>query len=509
MTINIRGTSMKISIEFGKMVEKASEISIIGLFQGERSLNGDAGVIDKTLGGAISELIDSGEFEGKLNQIAVIHTRGAIPPKRILVIGLGKRTEFNLDRMRQTSSKAAIHVRNMGLKEFVTSIHDLPKFKPSISAQAVVTSTLIGLYQFTKYITVKREEMKEVEKFTIIEKDETKKAEVMEGARRGRIVGEAVNFARDLANEGGNNMTPIKMAEKAAELAEDYNLKFQILDREEIQKLKMGALLGVARGSNQPPKFITIEYNSDKKDIDTIVLIGKSITFDSGGISIKPSAKMEEMKFDKSGGCAVLGVMRATSELELPIHVVGLLPATENMPSGSALKPGDILSSSSGMTIEIINTDAEGRLTLSDALTYATRYKPKAIIDIATLTGACVIALGNHASGLMGNNEALKEKIKKAAEASGEKVWELPLWSEYDEQIKSDVADVKNVGGRPGGAITAAAFLKKFVGKYPWAHLDIAGTAWTIKDRINLSKGATGVGVRLLVQLLCDWFKEK
>lgn len=495
---------MEISVEFGKMEEKASEISIIGLFQGERPLDGDAGAMDKALGGAIGELIDGGEFEGKLNQIAVIRTRGAIPLKRVLVIGLGERAEFNLDRMRQTSSKAAIHIREMGLKEFTTGIHDLPKYKRLTTAQAVVTSTLMGLYQFTKYITVKREEMKEVEKLTLLERDEAKIAEVREGARRGRIVGEAVNFARDLSNEGGNNMTPTKMAEKAAELADDYDLKLQILDREEMQKLKMGALLGVARGSVQPPKFITIEYNSDKKDIDTIVLIGKSITFDSGGISIKPSAKMENMKFDKSGGCTVLGVMRATSELELPIHVVGLLPATENMPSGSALKPGDILTSSSGKTIEVINTDAEGRLTLSDALTYAARYKPKAIIDLATLTGSCVVALGNHASGLMGNDEVLKEKIKRAAEVSGDKVWELPLWSEYDEQIKSDVADVKNVGGRPGGAITAAAFLKKFVGEYPWAHLDIAGTAWTIKDSVYFSKGATGVGVRLLVQFLCS-----
>ena len=499
---------MKISVEFGEMEAKPAEMGIIGLFEGERPLDGDAGAVDEALGGAISELIGSGEFEGKLNQISVVHTRGAIPLKRVLVIGLGKRDEFDLDRTRLTSSKAVIHIRDMGLKEFLTGLHNLIMFNRSTAAEAVVTGTLMGLYRFTKYKTVESDEAKEVEEFTLMDRGETEIAEVREGARRGRIVAEAVNFARDLSNEGGNNMTPTKMAEKASEMADDYGLKLQVLDRGEVQRLEMGAFLGVAQGSDQPPKFIIIEYKPGEEGLDTIVLVGKSITFDSGGISIKPSEKMEEMRYDKSGGCAVLGVMRAVSELGLPINVVGLLPATENLPSGSALKPGDVLRSSSGKTIEVINTDAEGRLTLSDALTYATRYKPKAIIDLATLTGACVVALGNHASGLLGNDEALKEKIKRAAEASGEKVWELPLWEEYDEQIKSDFADVKNVGGREGGAITAAAFLKKFVEEYPWAHLDIAGTAWTVEERGYFSKGATGVGVRLIVQFLRNWVGE-
>jgi leucyl aminopeptidase len=271
-----------------------------------------------------------------------------------------------------------------------------------------------------------------------------------------------------------------------------------------MEKIGMGAILGVARGSLEPPRFIILEYGRARKGRRPIVLVGKSITFDSGGISLKPSEKMEQMKDDMSGGAAVLGALRAIAQLKLPLHVVGLLPATENMPSGTAIKPGDILKSLSGKTIEVINTDAEGRLCLADALTYAARYKPEAIIDLATLTGACVVALGNYAIGVMSRSPELMERIKRAGERSGERVWELPLWEEYNEQIKSDIADLKNVGGRGAGSITAGLFLHKFVGDYPWVHLDIAGTAWIETDRPYCPKGATGVGVRLLVEYLSD-----
>jgi leucyl aminopeptidase len=302
-------------------------------------------------------------------------------------------------------------------------------------------------------------------------------------------------------------MTPAVIAEKARELARSFGLRLRVLERKQMEKLGMGALLGVAAGSATPPKFIIVEYRKGGKK-PFIALVGKTITFDSGGISIKPAENMDKMKDDMSGGAAVLGAIRAAASLRLPLNIVGLLPATENMPGGRAYKPGDVLRTLSGQTIEVLNTDAEGRLILSDALAYACRYKPAVIVDIATLTGACGIALGNEAIGMLGTDETFKQKMREAGNRTGERVWELPLWEEYYEQIKSDIADMKNTGGRAGGVITAAALLSKFVQKYPWVHLDIAATAWTDKDRPYTPKGATGVGVRLLTQFLRDYEKE-
>jgi leucyl aminopeptidase len=299
-------------------------------------------------------------------------------------------------------------------------------------------------------------------------------------------------------------MTPTVIAAKARQLAREFGLKLQVLERSQMEKLGMGALLGVSSGSAQPPKFIIVEYRKGGKK-PFIALVGKTITFDSGGISIKPSENMDKMKDDMSGGAAVLGALRTAAALKLPLNIVGLLPATENMPSGSAYKPGDVLRTMSGRTIEIINTDAEGRLILSDALAYACRYKPAAIVDIATLTGACRVALGQEATGMLGTDEKLKQKIREAGEKTGERVWELPLWEAYYDLIKSDIADMKNAGGRDGGVITAAALLSKFVQDYPWVHLDIAATAWTEKDRPYTPKGATGIGMRLLTQFLRDY----
>jgi leucyl aminopeptidase len=295
------------------------------------------------------------------------------------------------------------------------------------------------------------------------------------------------------------------MAQAARRIAKHRRMSLHVLNVAQMKKLGMHAFLGVAQGSDEPAKFIILEYRGAKRGESPIVLIGKGLTFDSGGISIKPSDNMGEMKSDMAGGAAVLGAIMAAAELELPLNVIGLVPATENLPGGCALKPGDILKSFSGQTIEVVNTDAEGRLILADALTYAQRYKPVAVIDLATLTGACKIALGDHVIGMFGNDGSLKEKVRTAGEQTGERVWELPLWEDYHELIKSDVADFKNTGGRAGGAITAAAFLGKFVGDFPWVHLDIAGPAWLAKDKPYTPKGATGVGVRLLVQCLRDW----
>ncbi|MFH1443308.1 MAG: leucyl aminopeptidase [Candidatus Micrarchaeota archaeon] len=315
---------------------------------------------------------------------------------------------------------------------------------------------------------------------------------------------EAANLSRDLDNEPGNVGTPAFIAKMAEEAGKKYGFKCKVLNRADIEALKMHSFLSVAKGSVQEPKFVIMEWNPRGRE--TVVLVGKGITFDSGGISLKPSKDMEKMKWDKSGACTVIGAMAAAAQLKLPQHIVALAPLTENLPSGSASKPGDVVYASNGKSIEIANTDAEGRLVLADALAYAAKYKPKAVIDFATLTGACVVALGDVCAGVMGNDEKLMEKLRKAGEKTGERVWQLPLWKEYDDKIKSDIADVKNIGMGSGdaGAITAAAFLKKFV-NYPWAHVDIAGTAWNDNEKPYGIKGATGFGVRLIIEMLREW----
>jgi leucyl aminopeptidase len=304
--------------------------------------------------------------------------------------------------------------------------------------------------------------------------------------------------------------TPSRLAEEAKKIGSEHNMQVSVLERSDIEKLGMGAFLAVAKGTVEPPKFIVLEYEGAKRKGRPVALIGKSVTFDSGGISLKPSDNMEQMKYDMSGGATVLGVMRVAAQLQLPLNIVGFLPATDNMPSGTAIHPGDVVTSLSGKTVEIINTDAEGRLCLADALTYALRHKPIAMIDLATLTGAVVVALGHHAIGMMGNDAKLTAEIQKAADDTGERVWPLPLWDDYFNQIKSDVADLKNTGGRPGGSITAGLFLKQFVGETPWVHLDIAGTSWNGEGpRPYIPKGSTGIGLRLLVQYLTNLSKRQ
>jgi leucyl aminopeptidase len=297
-------------------------------------------------------------------------------------------------------------------------------------------------------------------------------------------------------------MTPSIMAQKAREIARRKNVSCQVLDKDKMKEMGMNALLAVASGSNEDPKFIILEYAGGKKSAAPVVLVGKGLTFDSGGISLKPADKMDEMKTDMSGGAAVMGVIMAAADLQLPLNITALIPSTENMPSGNASKPGDIIKSYSGKTIEILNTDAEGRLILADALAYASEFKPAVVIDVATLTGACIVALGEDVIGMLGTDDKLKKEIERAAQTTGELVWELPLWERYHELIKSDIADYKNSGGRTAGTITAAAFLSKFVGDSPWVHLDIAGPAWISKDKTYIPKGASGVAVRLLVEFL-------
>jgi leucyl aminopeptidase len=353
---------------------------------------------------------------------------------------------------------------------------------------------LLGIYRFDRYKSEQRE--KRIDSITILARMTKRLQSALSWAK---TAASAVNFARDLVNTPSNDMTPSDLA-KAARTLRQKNLSITVLDRKDARKLGMGAYLSVARGSTAPPKFIVLRYQGAKGA--PLVLVGKSITFDSGGISLKPSLGMEKMKYDMAGGAAVLGVIKAVAEMKLPVHVIGLLPATENLPGSAASKPGDVVRSVGGKTIEVVNTDAEGRLVLADAIEYAKRFKPRAIIDIATLTGACSIALGNEAIAMMGNDRRLLNRMKRSSEHTDERVWEMPLFEEYHEYLKSDIADINNLGGKNGALVTSAYFLYVFAGSVPWVHLDIAGTGWIEKERPYLPKGASGAGVRLLMDFV-------
>jgi leucyl aminopeptidase len=500
---------MKILVKRGEVTDFKTDAIVVPCFENGKKLQGKVKHLDKKSGRLIEEIIGGGDFEGKHLQVSVTYTRGLIPAKRIVMAGLGKRADFTMEKLRGTFAQAGRHVRSLKIEEFSTSLDFILSGKPLDElAKAVVEGICLGLYQYTSFKTIDRDKIRGMKKFTIVAETEKACSILRSGAKEAEIISRAVCFARDMVAAPGNEMTPRDMAYEARKIAKRKNVKLSILDEAEMKKIGMNAFLAVARGSEEPAKFIILEYRGGSKSDPPVVLVGKGLTFDSGGISIKPSEKMDEMKSDMAGGAAVMGAIMAAADLSLKVNAVSLIPATENLPGGRAYKPGDILKSLSGQTIEVLSTDAEGRLILADALTYAGRFKPAAIVDLATLTAACVIALGDHVTGMMGTDDRLKRQIRDAADVTEEKVWELPLWEDYHELIKSDVADYKNHGGRPGGAITAAAFLSKFVGKYPWVHLDIAGPAWLTKDKPYIPKGASGVGVRLIVQFLKDWQKR-
>jgi leucyl aminopeptidase len=500
---------MNILVRKGKLVETAGEAAVVMHFEGETALAGAAATLDRKADGLIAEIVKAGDFTGRLNEAVVLYSRGLLPVKRIVIVGLGKRSELSAERLRGGYAKAARQVRDLNVGTFATAL-DLGTTDLSLEerTEALVVGVKLGLYQFNPFKTLEREKIREIKELTIIEDQDDALKPVRHAAKTAGIIADAVLFARDIVSAPANEMTPTDLVNEAREMARGKNIKVQVLEAQEMRDLGMNALLGVAAGSDEPPKFIILEYHGGKKSSPFIVLVGKGITFDSGGISIKPSENMDQMKSDMAGGAAVIATLRATAELGLPVNLVGLVPATENLPGGKALKPGDILKTLSGQTVEVVSTDAEGRLILADALTYAGRYKPAAIIDLATLTGACVVALGEEAIGMMGTDDELKNDVRVAAERTGERVWELPLWESYHELIKGSAADYKNTGGRAGGAITAAAFLSKFKGEYPWVHLDIAGPAWLSKEKAYIPKGASGVGVRLLVQFLQNWYQE-
>ncbi|RJQ51920.1 MAG: leucyl aminopeptidase [Nitrospiraceae bacterium] len=444
--------------------------------------------IDKSLNGLISKVTASGEFAGKRNETCLLHTSGKIKPERVLLIGLGKRQELSPEKLRQAGGRAASYLRDLKIKDLALSTHLISSL--NLSPADFTEGCLLADYRFLKY--KKEENHNGIKKITLLTGEDLQKQVRWAGAAAS-----AVHFTRDLVNTPSNIMTPSALVRAARSLK---RVSVKVIGRSEAGRLGMGAYLSVAKGSDEPPAFIVLAYKG--KNIRPVTLIGKSITFDSGGISLKPGEGMEKMKYDMAGGAAVLGVMKAVSEMKLPVHLICVLPAAENLPGGSATKPGDVVKTISGKSIEIISTDAEGRLTVADAIEYAKRFKPSAIIDIATLTGACSIAFGNEAVAMMGNDEALMEKMKRASGETSERVWQMPLFEEYRDYIKSDIADLKNTSGRSGSLVSSAYFLSEFAGDTPWVHLDIAGTAWTDKDRPYIPKGATGIGVRLLLGFL-------
>ncbi len=499
---------MEIKVVIGDITKVEAGAIIVNLFEEAEQLDGDIARLDKTLDGAISQLVSQGEIKGKLNEITIIHSLGKLPTARVVVVGLGKKQELTLDKVRGVVAETCRLLRQKRIDSIATIAQGTGTagINPGDSAQAITEGTLLGIYSFRKHMT-KEAEYGEIKRLAIVDADETKLPALKQGVNKGRVLAEATNLARDMVNEPANYMTPSHMADKATEIAKNYGLEISLLEQGQMEELGMGALLGVARGSRQPPKLIVLNYKGGDSDQIDVALVGKGITFDSGGISIKPSEKMGEMKGDMAGGASVMAAISAIAQLKPKINATAIIPAAENLPDGNALKPGDILTAMNGKTIEIISTDAEGRLALADALGYANKLGAKSLVDVATLTGACIIALGNICTGAFGNNQELVEKVLAAGAEAGELIWQMPMYEEYKEQNKSNVADIKNTGGRPAGAITAAQFVGAFAGDTPWVHLDIAGTSMTDKERNYQVKGATGVPVRTLVNLVLSLAK--
>jgi leucyl aminopeptidase len=485
---------MHITVHQGTALSTSTPLAALGVWQGE------------PLPEQVAALLEADDFPGKSGETLVLYPRGAVPARRLVLVGLGERSKATADSIRQVGARVARAAHSLKLTNFAVGLPHLDSLPPANVAQALTEGIELGLYRYLEHkSSLTPEQTHQVEWCTIASDGEIDA--VQQGIKHGAAVAGGVRRARDLANAPGNSLTPARMAEIAQEIGAQTGMQVTLLEREALEQQGFGGLLAIAQGSAQPPYFIILEYGQPAPDRPTICLVGKGVTFDTGGISIKPAAGMEKMKMDMGGAAAVLGTMQAVGQLQFPLHVVALVSAAENMPDGNAIKPGDVITTLSGKTVEVLNTDAEGRVVLADALWYAQRYQPQAIVDVATLTGAMNIALGPHAIGLMSNHEELVNRLLQAGEQTAERVWQLPLWDEYREMVKSETADVRNTGGtRNAGAITAAAFLEVFVGDYPWAHLDIASTAWR---EGNLSAyvpaGATGVGVRLLTHMLAYW----
>jgi leucyl aminopeptidase len=490
---------LEFSIKSGAPEKQRTACVVVGVFE-TRKLSGPAIEIDRASDGYLSGILRGGDMDGKAGSTLLLHGVPNILADRVLLIGLGKEREFQEKAYRDAVAKAIRTLRDTGSIEAVVTLSEIPVKRRDVTwnVEQAVVSAYEALYRFDR-MKSKREEARRPLKrvvFAVSRRGELKYGEA--GLARGLAIAHGVTLAKDLGNTPSNVCTPEYLATTAQKLAKAHGFGCEILDYAACEKLGMGSFLSVGKGSDKPPRFIVLKHMRGAKGAKPVVLVGKAITFDAGGISLKPPAEMDEMNYDMSGGGAVLGAFRAIGELGLPLNVVGLIPSCENLPDAHANKPGDIVTSMSGQTIEILNTDAEGRLILCDALTYAERFEPDAVIDLATLTGACVIALGAHPSALFSNHDPLAREIEHAGDEAWDRVWRMPLWDDYQEQLKSSLADMANIGGRPGGSITAACFLSRFAKKYHWAHLDIAGTAY----KGGRDKGSTGRPVSLLVHFL-------
>ncbi|HEX2166585.1 MAG TPA: leucyl aminopeptidase [Longimicrobiales bacterium] len=493
--------------------ELKTQLLVLHVFERDTSATGFVAKVDRLYNGALGRILASGDFVGYKGDTLVVY-----PPdpdcaiRRVLLVGAGRREDHTVERLRRAVGAAVRVAEKMAIREMSISVghvHHLSEHMGDYYAGlAAVEAAMLASWDYRDLKTQGEDSAprSSVEAVTILAHEDRELDELERAVRHGTITARGANVARDLQQRPGNLATPTFVAERAREIADRLKLKITVLDRDQMRKEGMTALLAVAQGSEEEPRFVAMEYRGGEKNAKPLVLVGKGVTFDTGGISIKPADRMEEMKYDMSGAAAVIGAIHAIAELELKVNVVALTPLTENMPSGAAYKPGDVIGSLLGKTIEVVNTDAEGRLILADALAYAQRFDPAAIVDCATLTGACVVALGHQAIALMGNNGQLIDQVRAAGQRTGERCWPMPLWDEYREQISSTIADVKNSGGRAAGSITAGWFLKEFVSdETPWAHLDIAGTAYRDEAAPYLRKGAAGVPARLLI----DWVRSR
>ena len=492
---------MRIELSGQAAAQYAGDALVVPVMEGEGGLLPPVTAeVDERLEGLIGRLVGTAEIRGKPSEVTVLHTAGRLPAARVAVVGLGKGDELESIGLRRAMGAAARFLRDRGCSRIGTTLHlaGPAPAKPEDTLRAVIEGAYVGLYAGGECKT-RREMPDEIEELSLVGLADDQ-GKLATAARFAEVAGRATNYARRLVNLPGNEVTPTRLAEEALQLASQGALEADILEPPQIEELGMGAFMAVAAGSEQPARLIVLRHKGAESG-PTLALVGKGITFDSGGISIKPSDRMHLMREDMAGAAAVLAAMGAAAKLELKLNILGVIPAAENLPSGRAYKPGDVVKAFNGKTIEIITTDAEGRLLLADAMSYARQLGATHLVDVATLTGACIIALGHVAAGVMGNDSALVETVLDAGERAGERMWRLPLFPEYRAQLDSKVADLMNVGGRPAGAVTAGWFLREFVEGASWAHIDIAGTAWNEKDQPHQVEGATGAGTRTLIAL--------
>ncbi len=490
---------MEFSIKNGNPEKQRNACVIVGVFE-HRKLSEAAAEIDRASDGYLASLLRRGDMDGKLGSTLMVHNVPGTLCERVLLVGCGKEREFSDRAYRQAVQTSVKALDGTGAVDAASFLAELTVKRRDLGwrVEQMVEVTSDTVYRFAHSACKKESDRRALSRLIINVPQRNDLKRVEHALRNGIAIAGGVRLAKDLGNLPGNICTPTYLAEQAGELAKTYGLQIEVLERADMEKLGMGSFLSVSRGSRQPPKLIVLQYKKGKASQKPVALVGKGITFDAGGISLKPAGEMDEMKYDMCGAASALGTLKAVAELDLPINLIVVVPTCENLPDGDANKPGDIVTSMSGQTIEVLNTDAEGRLILCDAMTYVEKYEPETVVDIATLTGACVIALGHHASGLFGNDDSLVKELENAGNESFDRAWPLPMWDDYQDQLKSNFADMANIGGRPGGSITAACFLSRFAKKFDWAHLDIAGTAW----KSGKDKGATGRPVPLLTHFI-------